>query len=53
VPNTTNGKLDMQDITLHPAGERNSRRTTGRINAGGTSIEINAVNGNVQIRPRP
>jgi hypothetical protein len=43
----------MQDIMLHQAGEQNSRRTRGRINAGGTPVEINAVNGNVQIRPRP
>jgi DUF4097 and DUF4098 domain-containing protein YvlB len=51
--NFTNGKVDMQDITYEPVGEQTRRRMRGRINAGGTPIELTTVNGNIGIRSRP
>jgi hypothetical protein len=51
--NFTNGKVDMQDLTYEPVGEQTRRRLRGRINAGGTPIELTTVNGNIQIHPRP
>jgi hypothetical protein len=51
--NFTNGKVDMQDLAYEAVGEQTRRRLRGRINAGGTPIELTTVNGNIQIHPRP
>jgi hypothetical protein len=51
--NYTNGTINMDGVTYEPVGEQTRRRARGRINAGGTPIELTTVNGNIQIRPRP
>jgi DUF4097 and DUF4098 domain-containing protein YvlB len=48
----TNGKIDTGDLRIEPLGEQTRRRLLGRLNAGGPPIEINAVNGNITLRPR-
>lgn len=51
--NCTNGKIDVQDLAFEALGEQTSRRVRGRLNKGGTPIELTAVNGDVRVRPRP
>jgi hypothetical protein len=51
--NFTNGKIGMEDVTFQPVGEQTGRRVRGRINAGGTPIELTTVNGNIQLHQTP
>jgi Putative adhesin len=51
--NFTNGTINMDGVNYEQVGEQTRRRARGRINAGGTPIELTSVNGNIQIRPRP
>jgi hypothetical protein len=50
--NCTNGTIDIKDLTLDPFGEQTKRRVRGRLNAGGTPIEVTTVNGDIHVRPR-
>jgi DUF4097 and DUF4098 domain-containing protein YvlB len=48
----TNGRIDVQDVNFEPMGEQRQRRIRGRLNAGGTPIELVTVNGKIVVRPR-
>lgn len=45
----TNGKIDTSGIPFEPIGEQRPRRVRGRLNAGGTPIEINTTNGSITV----
>jgi hypothetical protein len=47
----TNGKIDLGALKLEPLGEQTARRVRGRLNAGGTPIEVAVTNGNLVARP--
>lgn len=49
----TNGKIDVSALKLEPLGEQTPRRMRGRLNAGGTPIELVATNGNILVKPSP
>lgn len=51
--NVTNGTIDAGDLPLEQTGERARRRLRGRLNDGGTPVELNTTNGNIQIRAVP
>ena len=44
-----NGTIDVSGIALEPMGEQSKRRVRGRINGGGTPIEVATVNGRLTI----
>ncbi len=49
----TNGRIEVSELNFEPLGaDQSGRRVRGKINAGGTPIELAAVNGNVTVRPR-
>jgi hypothetical protein len=50
--NFTNGTIEMNDIAFEPVGDQTRRRVRGRINGGGTPIELTTVNGAIRIHPR-
>ena len=50
--NVTNGKLDVDEMKFEVLGERTPRRVRGRLNEGGTPIELNVVNGSLRLHPR-
>jgi hypothetical protein len=50
--NCTNGTIDINDLALEPFGEQTKRRVRGRLNAGGTPIEITTINGDIHVRAR-
>jgi hypothetical protein len=45
----TNGAIEVKGLTLAPFGEQNARRVRGRLNAGGTPIELAVTNGKILI----
>jgi hypothetical protein len=47
----TNGKIDISGIPFAPLGEQRPRRVRGRINDGGTPIEVVTTNGDIRIHP--
>lgn len=49
---STNGFIDVTGLTLEKFGDENRRRVRGRLNAGGTPIELNAVNGDIHVAAR-
>jgi hypothetical protein len=49
---TVNGAIDVSSVGLEPMGEQSKRRQRGRINGGGTPIEVTTVNGGVMITTR-
>jgi len=49
----TNGKIDASALTFEPLGEQTARRMRGRLNAGGTPIELVVTNGNILVTPSP
>jgi hypothetical protein len=49
----TNGKIDASALTFEPLGEQTARRMRGRLNAGGTPIELVVTNGNILVKPSP
>jgi hypothetical protein len=53
IASVTNGTIEMDDVPFEPVGEQSQRRVRGRINAGGTPIELTTVNGNIQLHRRP
>jgi hypothetical protein len=48
----TNGKIDLVDLKLEPFGEQTARRVRGRLNAGGTPIDLAATNGSIVVKAR-
>jgi hypothetical protein len=46
----TNGKIDLGDLKLEPLGEQTARRIRGRLNAGGTPIDLSVTNGNIALK---
>jgi hypothetical protein len=50
--NGSNGTISVTDLKFEPFGEQSKRRVRGRINAGGTPIEITTVNGDIRVHPR-
>jgi Putative adhesin len=48
----TNGRIDAKGLALTPFGEQGPRRVRGRINTGGTPIEVSTVNGTIEIEGR-
>lgn len=51
--NCTNGSIDIADLPVQLTGEQTRRRARGRLNDGGSPIELTTTNGNIQVRPRP
>lgn len=49
----TNGTADVADLPLQLTGEQSTRRMRGRLNDGGTPVELTTTNGDIHIRPRP
>ncbi len=47
-----NGNIDVAGLAFQPFDTQNRRRVRGRINAGGTPIELATVNGDIKIRER-
>jgi hypothetical protein len=45
----TNGRVDVEGLRFETAGEPQPRRVRGRINGGGTPIEITATNGSIRV----
>lgn len=48
----TNGVIDVSALNLERMGEQTSRRVRGRLNGGGTPIELSTINGNIRVEPR-
>jgi Toastrack DUF4097 len=48
----TNGSIDASAMNLARMGEQTPRRVRGRLNSGGTPIELSTVNGNILVEPR-
>jgi hypothetical protein len=48
----TNGSIDVSALNLESMGEQTPRRVRGRLNRGGTPIELSAVNGNILVELR-
>jgi hypothetical protein len=44
-----NGAIDVSGVMLEPMGEQSKRRVRGRLNGGGTPIEVTSTNGRVTI----
>jgi hypothetical protein len=42
----------MSAVAIEPMGEQTKRRVRGRMNGGGTPIEVTTVNGRVMISTR-
>jgi putative adhesin len=47
-----NGEIDTSGLTLELMGEQSRRRVRGRMNGGGTPIELNTVNGKIEVSAR-
>jgi len=47
-----NGVIDTSALTLDLMGEQSKRRVRGRMNGGGTPIELNTVNGKIEVSAR-
>ena len=48
----TNGGIDVSAVKVDPTGEQTRRRVEGRINGGGTPIQLRTTNGRIRVRPR-
>lgn len=49
----TNGRIDVSELNFEPLGaDQSRRRVRGKLNAGGTPIELAAVNGNITVRSK-
>lgn len=51
--NVTNGNVDVSGVSLEEIGEQSRRRVRGRLNGGGTPVELTTVNGNVRVSTHP
>lgn len=47
-----NGRIDVAGLAFQAFDSQNRRRVRGRINAGGTPIELATVNGDIQVHER-
>jgi DUF4097 and DUF4098 domain-containing protein YvlB len=45
-----NGTIDLGDLPLELTGEQTRRRARGRLNEGGTPVELTTTNGNIHVR---
>jgi hypothetical protein len=48
----SNGNIEVTGLTFQPLGEQTKRRVRGRINKGGTPIELNTTNGDIRVHER-
>ncbi len=48
----TNGTTNVDGLPFEPTGEQTRRRVRGRLNGGGTSIELTTTNGSVHVGTR-
>lgn len=48
----TNGGIDVSGVKVELSGEQSRRRLEGRINGGGTPIELRTTNGGIRVRAR-
>jgi hypothetical protein len=48
----TNGSINVSALNLESMGEQTPRRVRGRLNGGGTPIELSTVNGNILVELR-
>jgi hypothetical protein len=49
---SVNGGINVSGIDLETVGDRTRRRLSGRLNGGGTPIELRTTNGGVRIESR-
>lgn len=49
---SANGSITVTGLTLDKFGDQNRRRVRGRLNAGGTPIELNTANGDIHVTAR-
>ena len=47
--NCTNGSVDFGNLPLQLTGEQTKRRTRGRLNEGGTPVDLTATNGDIHL----
>jgi hypothetical protein len=47
-----NGSIDASGLPLDLMGDQSKRRVRGRMNGGGTPIELNTVNGKIEVSSR-
>jgi Toastrack DUF4097 len=47
----TNGSIDVSAVKVDVTGEQTRRRVEGRINGGGTPIQLRTTNGRIRVRP--
>jgi len=47
-----NGTIDVSAVEMQPMGEQSKRRVRGRLNGGGTPVDVATVNGRVMISTR-
>ena len=45
----TNGRVEVDGLSIEPMGEQTPRRVRGRLGSGGTPIELTATNGNITV----
>jgi DUF4097 and DUF4098 domain-containing protein YvlB len=48
----TNGGINVSALERFEVSEQSRRRVEGRLNGGGTSIEVRTTNGGIRVRPR-
>jgi hypothetical protein len=48
----TNGAIDVSGVALELMGEQSKRRVRGRINGGGTPVELTTTNGSISVAVR-
>ena len=48
--NVRNGQMDLGGLPLDLLGEQTKQRTRGRLNAGGTPVELSTINGNITVK---
>ena len=49
----TNGSVELKGLSIVPFGEQSARRVRGRLNEGGTPIEITVTNGKILVEGTP
>jgi hypothetical protein len=48
----TNGAIDVSGVALELMGEQSRRRVRGRMNGGGTPVELTTINGSIRVAVR-
>jgi hypothetical protein len=49
----TNGRIDVDGLTVDPMGEQSPRRVRGRVGGGGTPVDVTVTNGQIAITAAP